>query len=170
MLDQLAGGLMWIALVGFSRRFLDTKRSLPRYDMLWNIPVIILVASLLLGFMNVRVWNVFAYLGDCLPAPLGIVGNRSARWFLIAQVILGLGILLQTAFDFDLLDPPRGLWFNLLSAHTAWLASLVEAVLFSFALASRPYQVPDSDGRGSDHSSSAGKRDADQPAKRGIDP
>jgi class 3 adenylate cyclase len=144
-LDQLAGGLMWIALVGFSRRFLDTKRSLPRYDMLWNIPVIILVASLLLGFMNVHVWNVIAYLGDCLPAPLGIVaawlrlrqGNRSARWFLIAQVILGLGILLQTGFDFDLLDLQRGLWFDLLTAHTAWLASLVEAVLFSFALADR---------------------------------
>ncbi len=68
-----------------------------------------MAASLLLGFMNVRVWNVLAYLGDCLTAPLGLIaawlrlrqGQRSARWFLLAQMILGVGMLLQTGFDFD---------------------------------------------------------------------
>jgi class 3 adenylate cyclase len=144
-LSELAGGLMWIALIEFSRRFLDTKRWLPRFDRLWAIPEIILVASLLLGFMNVQVWNAIAYLGDCLPAPIGIIaawlrlrqGHRSARWFLLAQVILGLGMFLQTGFDFELLSRPQGPWFDLLAEHLAFSASLIEAVLFSLALADR---------------------------------
>jgi hypothetical protein len=94
---------------GLSRRFLDTKRWLPRFDTVWILPALLMAASLLLGFMNVRVWNVLAYLGDCLTAPLGLIaawlrlrqGQRSARWFLLAQMILGVGMLLQTGFDFD---------------------------------------------------------------------
>jgi class 3 adenylate cyclase len=144
-LDQIAGGLMWIALVGFSRDFLDTKRWLPRFDILWVTAVVILAASLVLGFMNIRVWNVLAYLGDCLVAPLGIIaaalrlrqGNRSVRWFLLAQVILAVGIVLQTGFDFALMPRPTGALLDLLSVHLAWLASLLEAILFSLALADR---------------------------------
>jgi class 3 adenylate cyclase len=45
--------------------------------------------------------------------------------------------VLQTGFDFALLPRPKGLWPGLLSAHLAWSASLIEAILFSLALADR---------------------------------
>ncbi len=142
---ELAGGLMWIALIGFIRNFLDTRVHVPRLDRLLVIPVALLLLSLLLGFANEAHWVGIAYCGDCLTPLVGIVialarlrqGFRPASYVLFAQLVVGAGMLLQTGFDFGFVDMPSEGWPRLIFHNSAWIGSLVEAILFSLALADR---------------------------------
>jgi len=126
--------------VQFTRTFLDTRSYSPRVDstavVLQGLATLGLAASFFLPYsvliLPLAILTVLATVAILSMGALGLMkGYRPARYFMIAWCMLLLAVLVYMLKTFGLLP------HNLLTQNTFQVASLVEMVLLSLALASR---------------------------------
>lgn len=124
----------------FTRLFLHTRHSAPRYDRvlqaLGGIFALLAAAPLVLPYQWVAVLvslqGITFSLVSTGIALFGLKsGNRSARWFLLAWSLLLAGIVVMGARNLGWLPT------NMLTTNAIQIGSVLEMLLLSFALADR---------------------------------
>ena len=129
-----------VAMLAFSRDFLDLKRRLPRLDLLFigamvAYGVIVLLIPVLGYSVTIRIETAIVLVMAAVILYAGwrvfLTGYRPARNFLIAWTTLLAGIFAFAAVSFGLL--PK----NLFTEYGIQIGSAAEMVLLSFALADR---------------------------------
>lgn len=131
--------LTFMLVVQFSRSFLDTSRTHPKFDLLLRCLMIYFVIPPLLfmaGSGDLAALTVMtgALLLSVLPvfaAWQWMNGNRQARTFTLAWSVWVLAVTILVSRFLGLVPT------NDLTLNIAWLGILAEAVLFALALAER---------------------------------
>ena len=152
-MKRLADPIAWIVLLLFSRDFLETRRHLPVLDKLF----LILAVTLGIEFvMFVFGWAMaferhFPWLSAApnhFVAIIGVVagvlryrqGFVPAKYFVAAQALLSLGLLLRVYEDigWNALDfLPNSPFWNYIKFNQLWVGAAAEAILFSMGLSHR---------------------------------
>lgn len=125
----------------FAQHFLQTRTLLPRLHRVMHLTAafawLLAAASWIDGFASATVsgLSLCAIATGGLMIPAGVLswraGNRSARLFLLAWSLLGLGAVVAGIHGFGLLPT------NILTVYAPQLSSSAEMLLLSFALAER---------------------------------
>jgi diguanylate cyclase (GGDEF)-like protein len=137
-------GLGLVAMLAFTRAFLEFARQLPRIDravrfMIAGLALIVL-ANPLLGYRNtifVETGMVFVMVVTIFTAAIALYrrGYRPARNYLIAWTALLLGVVAFAAVSFGLLPKV------FLTEFGIQIGSAAEMILLSFALADRVHML-----------------------------
>jgi diguanylate cyclase (GGDEF)-like protein/PAS domain S-box-containing protein len=132
-----AGGLFGTM---FTRVFLDTPRTAPRYDralvVLCWLFVLVGAAALALPYrVSAAAVSLLGVVTPIVVISSGIIclrsGHPGARWFLLAWTLLMVGVSVQGARNMGWIPT------NLLTLHSIQVGSALEMLLLSFALADR---------------------------------
>jgi diguanylate cyclase (GGDEF)-like protein len=136
----LVSALSMISALWFARSFLSSRIHTPRIDLAIQALAAVLAASAFLDLIHHSSLANLVVLVTAiiLPAPLICAGwmrlrqgFAPARYFLMAWGVLGIGVLVFILFSFGILP------MTLISFHSVGIASAVESILLSFALADR---------------------------------
>ena len=152
-IKRLSDPVAWILLMLFNRTFLETRRYLPAWDKLFiGLAVFTGVEFVFftLGWevdLSRRYSSVFdsLYYGIAVAGVIaGVLRYRQgflpAKYFVIAQTLLSIGLLLYMQADATwnpLHALPSGPIMNYLARQQLWLGAAAEAILFSMGLSHR---------------------------------
>ncbi len=129
-----------ISALWFARSFLGSREHTPRLDLTIKGLAAVLVGSAVLDLFHYSSAANLAVLATVSILPLPLIGAGwvrlrqgfiPARYFLTAWGVLLIGVLTFILFSFGVLP------MTLLSFHSVGMASALESILLSFALADR---------------------------------
>lgn len=137
----MASSIAWL----FTREFLNTKKFLPRVDRLLIIVSVLLVFStsgLIASYLASFSPAIFLQLIPLLSLPgavltiyaamrIWMLGQQSAKYFLLAWGVLSLGTIIASLRMFDMVPS------NAYTSYALQISSAIEMLLLSFALANR---------------------------------
>lgn len=130
-----------ITSIGFIRRFLHTKRHVPRAHKFFWVFVIAYVITTLNVFFGDKYLSYNLLNANALPLSLFMIGvaiyigkkykYRPATFFLISWTIFLAGIIVYVLKDFSVIP------YNMYTVSAVQIGSAVEVILLSFALADK---------------------------------
>ena len=148
-LKRLADPVSWIMLLLFDRVFLETRRHLPGWDKAFVATIVVYAVGELLNFFgqttatrDILGWvceaasYVIAFLGIVAGVLRYRQGFVPAKYFVAAQSLLSLGLLLMTQRDrawYPLNYLPDGVFWRYVRNEPLWIAAAAEAILFRWA-------------------------------------
>jgi signal transduction histidine kinase len=149
-IKKLGDPLVWVSYTQFARHFLQTKTRHPNWDLVLKIFIGLTLLQLLLnligwyqftGFDRVVIWNVITIICVILAFKSYYQGFTIAKFFLLGQTFLVLGIIIALFYytDRDLIwFLPHNQFFDYFrSPNSVFSCAAIESVLFSFALADK---------------------------------
>lgn len=132
-----------LMLLFFCMEFLSLKSGLPRVNLIFKAMAAILVVNLILASINV-LWaykisiltiNAIAFILNVMIIPVGIYlwikGYKAARFFVVAFVVLVIGVFLFILRNFGLVPS------NLFTEKALQAGSSLEVILLSLAIVDR---------------------------------
>jgi diguanylate cyclase (GGDEF)-like protein len=143
-------GFSVLMMVLFARAFLETRIHMPRFDRFLKIGAAFagaaMVAAILVGYtIAMKLGTVTALVTAILIVSAGLwslkIGVRQARFFMLAWTALLLGIVVYTLKTLGVLPS------NPFTEYGMQIASVVEVILLSFALAHRMRLLKDDNER-----------------------
>ncbi|MEP7321683.1 MAG: 7TM diverse intracellular signaling domain-containing protein [Saprospiraceae bacterium] len=140
----------WLFYAQFTRLFLDSPRTLPKWDLAIKISMIIVLLQLFINFAGIYqftgtgrviIWNIMCF--TCFIT--GIVSyftyQTNAKYFLAGQLFVMVGFVITflsyAKIDFLFFLPKTELFNYFRSPQSLFFMIAVESILFSFALGSK---------------------------------
>lgn len=133
-------GLAGLGIIQFTRRLLETQKSLPKFDKPLQytsaLCALIMLLALFAGYaIAIKVGTVGALVVGLLVVCTGTWslknGARQARYFMLGWTALVVGVVLYVFKTFGILPS------NIITEHSMQIGSAFEMILLSFALADR---------------------------------
>ncbi|MEO5583051.1 MAG: 7TM diverse intracellular signaling domain-containing protein [Saprospiraceae bacterium] len=143
---QIFTNFTWIAYGQFARVYLNTKKQLPVFDKLILLTMGLDIVGFMLilnGIISKTIFIHFFIVTICLCS--GIIlykrGYKIAKFFIVAQVFVVLGLLIVSGYwlkiDFLLFLPHNQIGNYLRTPSTLYASGALESIFFSFALGSK---------------------------------
>ncbi|MCB1307576.1 MAG: guanylate cyclase, partial [Leptospiraceae bacterium] len=136
----LSVGFTCLFAVQFTRSFLRTKTSIPRWDYFFRIVMLLAAAQMLITFMlsyglAIRLGMYLGLLSVLIMFISSLVfwirGYRPARYFFLAFIALLVGVVVLILRNLTVLP------YHFLTNYASLIGSATEVMLFSLALADR---------------------------------
>ncbi|RYE15175.1 MAG: histidine kinase, partial [Rickettsiales bacterium] len=136
----IVGVISGIVVFAFTDKFLDTKRHLLFFHILFIVLIIVDICALILLLLG---YNIISYhivdanagIGSLIILLTAIIlvyrGYKEAKFFLTGWSIFLLAIILYVIKDYGIVP------YNNLTIHSLQVGSALEAILLSFALADK---------------------------------
>ncbi|MEP7323751.1 MAG: 7TM diverse intracellular signaling domain-containing protein, partial [Saprospiraceae bacterium] len=148
-LKRLSDPIVFASLIMFSKSFLNTKSKHPSWDKTLSLIIFALIAYntfWLMGYGSSNTIGIALYAVAITGALItGFIayreGFKPARFFIIGQFLVLLGVLISLVYILKWGDPlwflPDTRFFNFIKSSNPFFFSAVEALVFSLALADR---------------------------------
>lgn len=142
-LRKIIENLTWVLYGMFARAFLNTRQTTPRLDKVIIISIIVTGMAIFQSVYFTGSINIYFHFLIALVCIIAgtiryINGYKIARFFLVAQVFVLLGLLIVSGqylgFDFLFFLPKNELSNYLRTPSTLYVCGAIESILFSFAL------------------------------------